>query len=82
MNDSVVAIVSAFFIIGITVGIIAVVAMSALRAGRQGNPGDRGDPREYGPRRFGGQPPDVGRDDAGPDDHPHWPGDSDSDFSS
>ncbi len=68
MNDSVVAIVSAFFIIGITVGIIAVVAMSALRAGRQGNPGNQGDP------------PDVGRDDAGPDDHPHWPGDVDSDF--
>ena len=40
MNDTVVAIVSAFFVIGILVGIIAVVAMSVLRAERRGDPGD------------------------------------------
>jgi hypothetical protein len=39
MNGTVVAIVSAFFIIGIAVGIAAVVAMSVLRAGRRGGPG-------------------------------------------
>ena len=39
MNDTVVAIVSAF-VIGILVGIIAVVAMSVLRADRRGDPGD------------------------------------------
>ena len=41
MNDTVVAIVSAFFIIGIAVGIIAVVAMSVLRPERRGDQGDR-----------------------------------------
>ncbi len=77
MNGAVVTIVSAFFVIGITVGIIAVVAMSNLRADRRGDPGD---PLEYGPRRHRGQPPDAGWDDAGPDDHPSWPGDGDNDF--
>jgi hypothetical protein len=79
MNDSVVAIVSAFFIIGITVGIIAVVALSAHRADRRG---DLGDPLDYGPRRSGESPPDRGWDDAAPDDHLRWPGGADSDFSS
>jgi hypothetical protein len=65
MNDSVVAIVSAFFIIGIAVGIISVIALSVLRDDR------RGLPREPGP----------GRGDAGPDDRPRWPGDADKDFS-
>jgi hypothetical protein len=78
MNDSVVAIVSAFFIIGITAGIIAVVAMSALLADRRGDPGD---PPEYGTRRPGGRPPEAGWDDAAPDDHPSWPGGVDSEFS-
>jgi hypothetical protein len=78
MNDSVVAIVSAFFIIGITVGIIAVVALSVLRADRVGVPSD---PQEYGPRRRGDQPRDPGRDNAGRDGHPRWPGDYDNDFS-
>ena len=78
MNGAVVAIVSAFFIIGITVGIIAVVAVSALRADR---PRDPGDPPEYGPRGPGEQPPDPDWDDAGPDDRPRWPGDVDNDFS-
>jgi hypothetical protein len=77
MNDSVVAIVGAFFIIGITVGIIAVVAMSALRAGRPGHPGD---PMDYGPGGPGEQPADPGWDDAGPDDRPRWPGDVDNHF--
>src|SRR4029077_13781562 len=40
MNDTVVAIVSAFFVIGILVGIIIVVAMSVLRADRRRDPGD------------------------------------------
>ena len=39
MNDTVVAIVSAFFVIGILVGIIAVIAMSVLRADRRDRPG-------------------------------------------
>jgi len=73
MNDTVIAIVIAFFVIGITVGIIAVVAMSALRAERRSS---RGIPPEYG---RGGQPPDAGWDDTGPDDHPRWP-DGDGDF--
>jgi hypothetical protein len=77
MNDTVVAIVSAFFIIGITVGIVAVFAMSAIRA-------DRRNQVKYGPRleyrqdRPGERPPDPGWD----DDQPHWPGDADNDFGS
>ena len=76
MNDSVVAIVSAFFIIGITVGITAVVAMSVLRPGRSGHPGD---PAEYQPAEPGGQP-DSGWDDDVPGGHPRWPGDANNDF--
>ena len=53
MNDTVVAIVSAFFVIGILVGIIAVVAMSVLRAERRGYPED---PLDYEPPNRGGQP--------------------------
>jgi hypothetical protein len=81
MNDTVVAIVSAFFVMGILAGIVAVVAMSVLRAARRGDPGDSGGPpddRSHGP---GGQPPYLLRDDASPDDHPRWPGDTDNDFS-
>ena len=74
MNGAVVAIVSAFFIIGITVGIIAVFALSARRADRRGNPVG---PREHGP---GGQPPEPGWDDTVSDDHTRWPGDIDNDF--
>ena len=81
MNDSVVAIVSVFFIIGITVGVIAVVAMSARRGGRPEHLRDPGGPREYGPRRAGQQPPDSGWDDAVPDDQSSWPGHTDNDFS-
>ncbi len=66
MNDSVVAIVSAFFVIGIVVGVIAVVAMSVLRRGRRG----------------GGPPPSAGWGDAEPDGQPRWPGDVDSEFTS
>jgi len=88
MNDSVVAIVGAFFLMGITVGIIAVVAMSAVRADRAyrayrpSQPRNPSGPLEYGPRGPGRQRPGPDWDDAGPDDHPHWPGDSDNDFSS
>ena len=78
MNDSVVAIVSAFFIIGITVGMIAVIALSVLRADRLGVPDD---PPEYGPRGRGDQPRDPGWDNAGRDGHRRWPGDYDNDFS-
>ena len=77
MNDTVVAIVSAFFVIGILVGIIAVVAMSVLRAGRRGGPGDLLDYEPLEPR----EPPGYPWDDTGPDRHPRWPGDADNDFS-
>jgi NADH:ubiquinone oxidoreductase subunit 3 (subunit A) len=75
MNDTVVAIVSAFFIIGIAVGIIVVVALSVLRTDRRGDQGDHADP--YGP----GEPTSgSGRDDTRPDGHSRWPGDADTDF--
>jgi hypothetical protein len=74
MNDTVIAIVSAFFVIGVVVGIIAVIAMSVLRAGRRGDPGDPLDHERRGP---GGWQPDRW-DDTGPDDHPRWP-DADGD---
>ena len=67
MNDTVVAIVSAFFVIGILVGIIAVVAMSVLRADRRGAPGD---PLDFEPGEPAGRP----WDDTEPDRHPRWPG--------
>ena len=76
MNDTVVAIVSAFFIIGIVVGIIAVVAVSVLRAERRGHQDDHAEP-------FGDpyEPPGPSRDDPGSGPHRNWPGDTDSDFS-
>jgi hypothetical protein len=75
MNDTVVAIVSAFFIIGIAAGIIAVVAMSVLRAERRGNrDDDYAD--SYGPE----EPQGSGWDDTTPGGHPRWPGESDTDF--
>jgi hypothetical protein len=79
MNDTVVAIVSAFFIIGIAAGIIAVVAMSVLRAERRGSRGGYADPVDdpYGPRE---PPHGSGWDDTTPDGHPRWPGESDTDF--
>ena len=77
MNDTVVAIVSAFFVIGIVVGIIAVIAMSVLR-GRRGDPAG---PLDYGPRDRGGHSAGPGWDDDGPDDQPRWPGGVDGDFS-
>jgi hypothetical protein len=78
MNDTVVAIVSAFFVIGILVGIIAVVAMSVLRAERRGAPGN---PPVFEPREAH-EPPDLPWDDTQLDGGPFWPGDADSDFSS
>ncbi len=75
MSDTVVAIVSAFFVIGIVVGIIAVVAMSALRADRRGDPGDSPD---YGPPGPGEQPPVPRADGVGLDDRPRWPGGADN----
>ena len=72
-------IVSAFFLIGITVGVIAVIALSVLRAHRPADPGDPGDLPGYGPRGTGRRA--DGFQDAGPADELHWPGDGDSDFS-
>jgi hypothetical protein len=74
MNDTVVAIVSAFFIIGIAAGIIAVVAMSVLRAERRGQRGERrgqrGERRGHGAERRGHR-----GDYADPvDDDPYGPG--------
>ena len=77
MNDSVVAIVSAFFVIGITVGIITVFAMSALRTDRQGR---RGRPPKYGTAAFDELPPEPSWDDADPDDQPRWPAKVDTPF--
>lgn len=77
MNDTVVAIVSAFFVIGILVGIIAVVAMSVLRADRRGGPGDPLDYESREPR----EPPGYPWADTGPDSHSRWPGNDDTDFS-
>jgi hypothetical protein len=76
MNDTVVAIVSAFFIIGIAAGIIAVVAMSVLRAERRGNRDD-----DYADAYGPDEPPQgSGWDDTMPDGHPRWPGESGTDF--
>ena len=77
MNGTVVAIVSAFFVAGILVGIIAVVAVSVLRADRRGDPGDLPDDEPRGPR----EPPGYPWADTEPDRHPRWPGDDDNDFS-
>jgi hypothetical protein len=76
MNDTVVAIVSAFFIIGIVVGIIAVVAMSAIRAERRSGQDDHAEPYDdpY-------EPSGPGWDDPDSDPQRRWPGDADSDFS-
>jgi hypothetical protein len=80
MNDTVVAILSAFFIIGIVVGIIAVIALSVVRAERRGHQGDHA-----GPVDDSGQSPDSGWDDPDPDPDSgpqrRWPGDDDNDFS-
>lgn len=81
MNDTVVAIVSAFFIIGIAVGIVAVVAMSVLRAERRGDQGDQANPFDDDPYGPGEPPSGSGRDDTRPGGHPRWPGDADTDFS-
>lgn len=81
MDDSVVVIVSAFFIIGITAGIIAVIALSVLRAHRPADDGYRRDLPGYGPRGTGRQRPDPGFEDDATADDSHWPSDADSDFS-
>ena len=80
MNDTVVAIVSAFFLIGITVGIIAVVAVSVLRADRRGDQGDYANLYDDDPYRPGAPPSGAGRDDTASPGHPRWPGDADNHF--
>jgi hypothetical protein len=77
MNDQVVAIVSAFFVIGIFGGVIAVIALSAIRAHRPGRPGGPGDRPQYGP----GGPSAPGWGVPSPEDRPRWPGDLENDFS-
>jgi hypothetical protein len=72
MNDTVVAIVSSFFIIGILVGIVSVIAAAVLRADRRRRPDDPEDLPDY--------EPDDPWDDTGPDGHLRWPGDADTDF--
>jgi hypothetical protein len=82
MSDAVLAIVGAFFVIGILVGIVVVVAASAFRADRLG-----GQDGPEGP--VTGQPPGFGEpvgldpywDDDSPDEQSGWPGDTGSDFS-
>lgn len=76
MNDTVAAIVSAFFIIGIVVGIIAVVAMSVLRAEHRGDQDD-----DAGPFDDPYERPGPGWDDPYSGQHRRWPGDTDDDFS-
>jgi hypothetical protein len=78
MNDTVAAIVSAFFLIGILVGIIAVIAMSVLRAERRRYPGD---PLDFKPRGSGEPLPGLPWDDTAPDGRTGWPEDVDNDFS-
>ena len=75
MNDTVVAIVSAFFIIGIVVGIIAVVAMSVLRAEHRGDQDD-----DVGPFDDSYEPPGPGWDDPR-GQYRRWPDDTDNDLS-
>ena len=77
MNDTVVAIVSAFFVIGILVGIIIVVAMSVLRAERRRDPGELLDYESRGSR----EPPGLAWDDTGRNGRTRWPGEADNDFS-
>ena len=72
MNDTVVVIVSAFFVIG-----ILVVAMSVLRAERRRDPGDLLDDESREPR----EPPGLAWDDTGRNGRSRWPGDADNDFS-
>ena len=74
MNDTVVAIVSAFFVIGILVGIIIVVAMSVLRAERRRDPGDLLDDESR-------ESPGLAWDDTGRNGRSRWPGDADNDLS-
>jgi hypothetical protein len=81
VSDTVVAILSAFFVIGILVGIIAVIAAAVFRADRRGDRGDRGHPVNYESRGPGEPPPGLPRNDTGRDGHPSWPGDDDNDFS-
>ncbi len=81
MSDTVVAIVSAFFVIGILVGIVAVIAAAVLRAGRPGDQGDPAGPVDCELRGRAEPPPGLPWDDTGPDDHPHWPGEAGTDFS-
>ena len=57
MSDTVVAIVSAFFVIGILVGIVIVIAMAVIRAGRHDRQDDPADPQDYQPSGPGEPPP-------------------------
>lgn len=78
MNDSVVAVVSAFFIIGISVGVIAVIALSVVRGRRAGGRGSPHDPGGLPEHDLA--PPEPGWRGSGDEDQPSWPGDSGTDF--
>lgn len=86
MNDTVVGIVSAFFVIGIAVGIILVIAVSVLRAERRRDLGDLLDYEPRGPRPPGEpgsfEPGSFARRGTARGGRPYWPGDADNDFSS
>jgi hypothetical protein len=66
---SVAVIVGIFFIIGITVGVIAVIAMSALRRDRRDGPDDW---PGRGPDGPDDQPPDLDWDGTSSDEHAWW----------
>ena len=81
MNDTVVAIVSAFFIIGIAVGIIARRGRSRSSAPtRRGDQGDHADPYDDDPYRPASRRRGSGWDDTASDGRPRWPGDADNRF--
>ena len=80
MSDTVVAIVSAFFVIGILVGIVIVIAMAVIRAGRHDRQDDPADPQDYQPSGPGEPPPGPPWDGTEPDGHSRWPGDDDTNF--
>jgi hypothetical protein len=80
MSDTIVAIVSAFFVIGILVGVVTVIAAAVLRGDRRGRAGS-GDPADYEPSGPEEPPPGLLWDDTRPDDRPSWPGEAGTDFS-
>jgi len=81
MSGLLIMIIVVFFAVGITFGVITVHALSALRAERRGQPGygSRYEP-EAQASRLGEPPAESGRDRAGEEDQPRWPGEGYNDF--